>query len=120
MLDAFDFSSTVCAESSDDRAFVMFSSTVFSCFMYPLTDSMRLGIRSFLRFSWTSICAQEFFTWFLSLMWLLYRKITDSTMTAATIPAISIAFMFAGYGSPLYKGYFLLPLLQIVNINLRT
>jgi hypothetical protein len=64
----------------------------------------RLGMRSFLRFSWTSIWANEFSMLFLRRMRLLYRKMTNSTITATMTRTIINGLMATTSAFFAYRG----------------
>src|SRR4029077_6380051 len=63
------------------RAWITASSVDRSKSMAPLTAFTRLGIRSWRRLSWTSICLNAFSVWFLREMSPLYAPITHATTT---------------------------------------
>src|SRR6266705_3114590 len=66
------------------RAWITASSVERSNSMAPLTAFTRLGIRSWRRLSWTSICLKALIVWFLREMSPLYAPISQPTMTTRT------------------------------------
>ena len=65
-LPAFILSWTPSAETRAFLASVTSLITAFSCFMYPLTEASRFGIRSERFFSWTEIWARALSIWCVS------------------------------------------------------
>src|SRR6266550_3990301 len=63
------------------RAWITASSVDRSNSMAPLTAFTRLGIRSWRRLSWTSICLNAFSVWFLREMSPLYAPTSHATTT---------------------------------------
>src|SRR6059036_3431520 len=77
--------------SADDRAFsawlrawITASSVERSNSIAPLTAFTRLGIRSWRRLSWTSICLKALSVWFLREMSPLYAPISQRTTAMRT------------------------------------
>src|SRR5207249_7782096 len=66
------------------RAWITASSVDRSNSMAPLTAFTRLGMRSWRRLSWTSICLNAFSVWFLREMSPLYAPIPQPTRTTRT------------------------------------
>src|SRR3989442_10659405 len=67
------------------RAWITASSVDRSNSIAPLTAFTRLGMRSWRRLSWTSICLNAFSVWFLREMSPLYAPISHPTTTTRTI-----------------------------------
>src|SRR5216110_1245260 len=71
------------------RAWITASSVDRSNSMAPLTAFTRLGIRSWRRLSWTSICLNAFSVWFLREMSPLYAPTSHATTTTRTTSKMS-------------------------------
>src|SRR2546422_1061634 len=71
------------------RAWITASSVDRSNSIAPLTAFTRLGIRSWRRLSWTSICLNAFSVWFLREMSPLYAPTSHATTTTRTTSKMS-------------------------------